>query len=626
MIKNKKLFAKMNAFYAILLVILLVLNIAANYWGQALIQAFGYTNGMTGGNTAATEGNLYFASEYNETDLRQAQHELAHEIGTEGAVLLTNQDNALPLASGASVTVFSEASTEWLINGTGSSAIGTEDYLYVDVKWSLEQAGFQVNEAVWDWYDNNGIVRGGGSATGDWSINESDWDTVTAAVGGESAYAGYQDAALVVIGRTGGEGADLATSMENFGGSAEESYLELSAEEKSILANVKEAGFKKLIVIINSANPVEMTFLNEYDVDACLLVGPTGAYGLEALGHVLAGDENPSGHLTDTQVYDVFSSAAMQNFGNTRYVDESGTAYGSRYNYVVYNEGIYVGYRYYETRYEDTVMGTANVGDFVYEDQVAFPFGYGLSYTTFEWSNYQMKEENGAITVSVDVTNTGSVAGKDVAEVYFQSPYTDYDKANNVEKASVELAAFAKTSELEPGATETLTMTFQITDMKSYDYTNAKTYIMDEGDYYVTVGSDAHAALNNILAAKGYSVDGDATMTGVYTMGAFQTLGTDEVTGTEISNQFEDASAEGANYLTRQNWAMMDGNGIAYSTGTVEIDGVTYPSHYASSELIASIDDKTWESSGRPAEADDNADIVVGQDNGLQLIDLMGIS
>lgn len=621
MIKNKKLFILRNVIFAIILVVGILLNIVAGYWGEALLQVFGYIGGQKV-DASAGGSNIYFVSQYNEDDLRAAQHDLAHRIGSEGAVLLKNDGGALPLSSGASVTVFNEASTEWLINGTGSSAIGTEDYLYVNVKWSLEQAGLKVNETVWDWYQNNGIVRGGGSATGDWSINESSWDTVTGAVG-TSAFDGYKDAAIVVIGRTGGEGADLAVSMAGYGGSADESYLSVTEEEKSILAGVKAAGFSKVIVIINSANPVEMDFLREYDVEACLLVGPTGAYGLEALGHVLTGDENPSGHLTDTQVYDVFSSAAMQNFGNSRYVDAANTPYGNRYNYVVYNEGIYVGYRYYETRYEDSVMGAANVGSFSYEDEVAFPFGYGLSYTDFQWSNYTMNESDGTITVSVDVTNNGSVAGKDVVEVYFQSPYTAYDRQNAVEKAAVELAAFGKTGALDPGATETVTLTFQVSDMKSYDYTGAKTYIMDEGDYYVTAAQDAHQAVNNILAAKGYSAGGDAAMAGIYAVGSFQTLGTDEVTGTAVANLFDDASAEDSNYLTRQNWAMMDNNGIAYSTGATE-DGI--PTHFADSALIAAIDTKTWESSGRPASADNNEPVVVNTGHGMELIELMGAS
>lgn len=623
MIKNKKRFITMNVIYAIILILVLVINMVANFWGQALIQVFGYV-GQESIDTSSGGDNIYFASAYNEEDLRAAQHDLAHRIASEGSVLLRNEESALPLASGASVTVFSEASTEWLINGTGSSAIGTEDYLYVDVKWSLEQAGFQVNEAVWNWYHDNGIVRGGGSATGDWSINESDWDTVTAGVGGEGAYDGYKDAAIVVIGRTGGEGADLATNMEAYNGTADESYLELTQEERSVLENLKASGFEKVVVVINSANSIEMGFLEEYDVDACLWVGPTGAYGLEALGHLLVGDENPSGHMTDTLVYDVFSSPAMQNFGNSRYVNENGEAYGNGYNYVTYNEGIYVGYRYYETRYEDTIMGTSGVGEYDYAAQVAFPFGYGLSYTDFEWNNYQMSEADGTITVTVDVTNTGAVAGKDVVEVYFQSPYTDYDKANVVEKSAIELAGFAKTAILEPGASETVTVSFAVSDMKAYDYTTAKSYILEDGDYFVTAGEDAHAALNNILEAKGFTTGGNAGLVATHTVSEFQTLQNDDATGTVVTNQFDDVSAEGANYLTRQNWSMMDNNGISYSTGVVEIDGVSYPSRYADSTLIANIDTKNWEASGRPAEADNNDDVIVNQEGSMELIDLQG--
>ncbi|QOL34781.1 glycoside hydrolase family 3 N-terminal domain-containing protein [Bifidobacterium lemurum] len=330
----------------------------------------------------------------------------------------------------------------------------------------------------------------------------------------------------------------------------------------------------------------------------------------------------------DTQVYDVFSSPAMQNFGNSRYVDDQGNIIGDGYTYVTYSEGIYVGYRYYETRYEDSIMGTDNVGDYDYEQEVAFPFGYGMSYTDFTWSNYTMSEQDGVITVSVDVENSGDAAGKDVLEVYFQSPYTDYDRDNGVEKSAVELAAFAKTDLLEPGETQTVTATFDVDDMKSYDAQGAQTYIMDEGTYYVTAARDAHQAVNNMLTAKGYDVDDDsasADMVASYEVDALRTLDTDDATGATVTNLFDDALAEDAEYLTRSNWTMMDDNGIAYSTSTAVQDGVTYPTHEADDELIANIDATGWEASGRPADADNNDDVTVDTDRGLELVDMVGL-
>lgn len=615
----------MNAILAIVLIFVFAINAVALYWDGALRIVLGTVgNGQNGG--AAGGSQLYSMEFASDTDLLTAQQQLAHDIAVEGSVLLKNEQNTLPLASNAKVTVFGESSTDWLINGTGSSAIGTENYAHVNVKWALEQAGFQVNETVWNYYRDDGVTRGGGSSNGDWSINEKSWETVTADLG--SDFSGYTDAAIVVIGRTGGEGRDLATDMAAHGGSADESYLELTAEERSLLAGINNAGFDKIIVVLNVANPLEMGFLNdsEYGVDACLVVGPTGAYGLEALGFILNGTENPSGKLVDTWVYDLFSSPAMQNFGNSRYVDAQGNAYGNGYNYVNYAEGIYVGYRYYETRYEDTVMGTVNVGEYDYDETVAFPFGFGLSYTDFAWSNFQMSESDGVVNVSVDVTNNGTVAGKDVLQVYYQSPYTDYDKTNGVEKASVELAGFAKTNVIQPGATETVTASFRVDDMKSYDAQQAQTYIMDDGEYYITAAPDAHSAVNNILVAKGYSADGTAEMVDSYTVSEFQIIDTDPATGTQVTNHFDDAKVTDSPYLSRQNWVMMDNNGLSYATGTVEIDGVTYPTHIADGALIANIDAAGWEASGRPAEADNNDPVTVGADNGLELINLTGVS
>lgn len=208
-------------------------------------------------------------------------------------------------------------------------------------------------------------------------------------------------------------------------------------------------------------------------------------------------------------------SPAAQNFGDYQYVDENGEL--TKYNYVTYEEGIYVGYKYYETRYEDAVLNQGNAGDYDYTEEVVYPFGYGLSYTTFDWSNMQTTWSGDECTVTVDVENTGDMAGKDVVEIYAQSPYTEYDKANGVEKASVQLVAYGKTSELAPGEKETVTCTFSKEQLKAYDENGAETYIFDAGDYYITAAANAHAAINNILAAKSEKPAQKAEFVSVYT-------------------------------------------------------------------------------------------------------------
>ena len=208
-------------------------------------------------------------------------------------------------------------------------------------------------------------------------------------------------------------------------------------------------------------------------IAAVLQLGLPGTYGLNALADILAGNVNPSGHLVDTVAYDAFSSPAAQNYGDFQYVDEAGNL--TRYSYLTYAEGIYVGCRYYETRYEDAVLGQGNAGDYDYEATVQYPFGYGLSYTAFEWSDFAVTETSEGFEVSVIVKNTGSVAGKDVVQVYLQSPYTDYDKQNGVEKSAVDLVAYAKTKLLNAGESETVTASFSKEQLKAYDAKGAGT-------------------------------------------------------------------------------------------------------------------------------------------------------
>ncbi len=497
---------------------------------------------------------------------------LCETVEAEGAALLLNENDALPLAPGAAVSCFSTSSVNLVYGGTGS---GNIDASKADnLKTALEKAGFSVNGTLWDFYATGPAGeysrgQGGMVSLASATVAEAPWSIYTDEV--KDSVESYGDAAIVVLSRVGGEGADLSYDQVN--------YLALDQNEKDMmaaLAQMKQEGkLDKIVVLINTANALQVDFLkdNEYGVDACLWIGDVGISGINAVAGILAGQVNPSGSLVDTYCYDNYSAPAMRNFTPIRYAGyEEGIIPANASTYMIYQEGIYVGYKYYETRYEDYVMGTGNAGEYAYGDEVAFPFGYGLSYTDFAYSdlsvNYNAASD--AFEVNVTVTNTGSeYAGKETVQVYVQSPYTDYDKANGVEKASVALAGFGKTDILEPGASETLTITVDKRDVASYDAYGAGTYILDAGDYYLTVATDAHNAVNNVLAAKGYTpaegrmdAAGDAALAWKWTEEALDTTTyATSASGGEVKNRLSDADlnlfdAAGTQvtYLSRSDW------------------------------------------------------------------------
>lgn len=560
-IQYKKPLIITNVLLALLLAVVVILNSVAVYYGTALELFFG-----TVGAEHTTSEN--YTSEYDSADsLRTAQEEFARTVVGEGSVLMKNDNAALPLAEGSAVTVL--GSETWYNTGTGSGAVASNEYGNITTSYVLELAGFKVNPS-------------------------------------RDSYDGYKDAVFYIISRVGGEGSDCTLEDPD-----STRYLKLTENEMSDLREIAGAGFDKTIVLLNTSNAINMDFIDEtqYDIDACLWMGVTGCNGLEALGTLVSGKTNPSGRLVDTYLYDNTLNPAMQNFGNAVYE-------GTDIPYVNYVEGIYLGYKYFETRYEDVVMGTPNAGEYQYQDVVYRPFGFGLSYTTFDWSDYTLTEnEDGTITVNVTVTNSGSVAGKDVVQIYFQAPYTDYDKENLVEKASVNLAAFAKTGILEPGSSETVEITYDPQEiMKSYDANMARTYIMDEGDYYVTAAKDAHDAVNNFLAAKGYSVDGNSDLVATYHVPEFLILNTDAVTGTEITNQFDDAVALDCEYLSRQNWNRVE-EGLTYTADGTNVDNLTKYYQRAG-----------WAASGRPAELNSTEETVTGAENSLTIADMRGVA
>ena len=572
---------------------------------------------------------LYFKMDFNSNDaMYKRGDELCYQVEAEGAVLLMN-NGALPLAAGSKVSTLSSSSVNIVYGGTGSGNVDAS--AADDLKTALEKSGFSVNPTLWDFYKNgagssyNRTASAGESAVlaGQCKIAEVPMDVYGQDV--LDSIATYGDAVIITLSRVGGEGYDLTFQGSN--------YLALDDNEKAMMAyaaSLKQAGkIKSIVVLINSSNALQVDFLknNEYNVDACLWIGGVGIRGTNAVTDILAGLVNPSGCLVDTYCYDNYSSPAMQNFVPTVYNGYNGKNIPKHAStYMIYQEGIYVGYKYYETRYEDFVMGTGNAGAYAYSDDVAYPFGYGLSYTTFAFSNMttQYNPSTDQFEVTVTVTNTGDVAGKKTVQVYSQSPYTDYDKQNLVEKASVALCGFGKTGILEPGASETITVFVDKRDLASFDTYGAGTYILDAGDYYLTVAANAHEAVNNVLAAKGYTVsstagrmdaDGNADMAFKWTQDTFDaTTYATSLNGTPIVNQLSSADinlyeGRGDNsvvYVSRNNW-----------DGTLPKKIVVFT---LTEQMIEELQDLQYD----PADYASVSMPTMGAKNGMKLYDMIG--
>lgn len=488
----------------------------------------------------------YFTSDYDTADaVDKAATELSVQIEREGIVLMKNENDALPLDKGSKISLLGQCSVDLVYGGAGAGSIDTSQV--EDLKTVLEKNEFQVNETLWKFY-----TEGAGAAyrkavpdimgQGGFSVNEVPMDVYS-----EEALASmkeYSDAAVIVVGRSGSESVDLTPD-----------YLEFSAEEVELIKYACD-NFETVVLMLNVTNPMNLSALNEYDIDACLWVGATGQEGAVAIGEVLNGTVSPSGNTVDTWSYKPTEAPSAVNLGDYT-ITNSEVVSGNKY--LVYAEGIYVGYRYYETRYEDVVLGNESVDNYNYDTQVQFPFGYGLSYTTFEWSDYTVTENADNFTVSIKVTNTGNVPGKETVQIYIQKPYTEYDKANQLEKASVELVGYEKTETLESGASEVVEVVVPKELMKSYDTYGYGTYIVEAGNYYLAAGENAHDALNNILAAKGAAVEGVATLAHLYVQNELDTT-TYAVadTGNAIENQMEDVDIKAYDtefkYLSRSDW------------------------------------------------------------------------
>lgn len=564
-----------NVFAIVFGLVMLLSVVAMDLEGLITTQIFGgYKTQVI---TEGEEGEVqYFESKYNRVaEVKAANNNISIAAESEGAVLLKNDDvggnPALPLAKGNKVSLFSVTSADPIYGIGGAGGISIDEEGKLSYKHVLEDAGLEVNPALYDWYSANPKYfrshPGGNGALA--VINDAKWDELPAA----KTDGAYGDAAIFVLGRWGNEAIDMPPinlgADSGKAGLTDNDYLKLTPNEITVLKGLQAAKvegiFKRIIVLINSANPIVEDFADNdtYDIDACLWIGTPGTGGLYAVGDILTGRVTPSGRLSDMWFSDKTYNPTTANYGNF--------GYGSR-KYVVYQEGIYLGYRYAETRYEDKVLGRALVGDFDYATQISYPFGFGLSYGNFEYSDFDVTpptEDDDEYTVTLKVTNTGSMPGKEVVQIYLQQPYTQYDIDKNIEKSAVELVGFAKTKKLAVNEEEIVTIKVEGKYFASYDAWGKGTYYVDEGSYYLTAGKDSHDAINNILAAKGKTTadgmnkNGNAALTKLITKGALNELDykNASLTGQEIVNLFDhsdpnrvDDELNHIKYYSRNNW------------------------------------------------------------------------
>ena len=458
------------------------------------------------------------------------------KLAEEGFVMLKNENAALPMNKGARISVFSKNSVNLSYGGSGSGGFDTSNNK--NLYESLNDAGFVINPTLKRFYESSqsGPVRTANSSDLDNGDNqkiataETPQNNYTDAV--RNSYADYSDAALVVITRIGGEGFDLPRYQGDSEGavSPDSHYLELDQNEIDLLTAVTDGTFKRVVVVFNTPSSFEVTFLKDSayaafadKIDAAVWIGFTGSNGITALGEILNGDVNPSGRLVDTWAADFTKNPSFVNFGTGCLPDTTDKYDGGMYYSVDYEEGIYVGYRYYETRGETD-------GEDWYNANVVYPFGYGLSYTTFDWTvgdaSASEIELGTTITVPVTVKNTGSVAGKDVVQLYASAPYT----LGGIEKAHKVLVGFAKTKLLQPGESETVTASFDPYSAASYDYRDANSngfsgYELEAGEYTLYVSRNAHESEKAIALNLAADVQ----------------IGTDPTTDSEVVNRYTDS-------------------------------------------------------------------------------------
>ena len=526
---------------------------------------------------------------------------VAEEIMEDGIVLLKNE-SLLPLNETKKLNIFGWESINPAYGGAGSGGIN-DLYDIVSLNQGLENAGFSINQELVDFYNNYGADNPEMSIQKQsWTLPEPPVDTYSDEL--IKSAKEYSDVAVVVLSRKAGEGHNdipMDVSKAAYDNNSDkyddfpegEHYLQLSQTERDMVDMVC-SNFDNVIVIYNGANQFELGFADEYpQIKSVVWCPGTGNVGFNALGKVFSGEVNPSGKTPDTFVYDMTTAPWWNNAEKTEYTNladmavegmNAGTAQVYAPAFTNYVEGIYVGYKYYET--------AAQEGSIDYDKTVQYPFGYGLSYTEFEQKMGELEEKDGQISVDVEVTNTGDVAGKDVVEVYYKPPYTN----GGIEKSSANLIEFAKTDLLQPGESQTVTVTFSIEDMASYDENNAKAYVLEKGDYVISINSDSHTVLDQ----KTYTADKDVVYKGENKRASDDTAAT---------NVFEDAKGD-ITYLSRADHFANYEEATA-APASAEL-GEPYVSEY---HLNSNFDKTTYLN-------DEDVMPTTGADNGLTLADM----
>ena len=608
--------------------------------------------------TDSTDEDLYtYKSDYSSTtELLDSIEDLGERMSEEGTVLLKNENNALPLSKDETqkLSLLGFSSYYPVQGGDMGSSLNENkgtDADTVDFVEALDAKGFKINEDLHDLYKSlesefKTEVNMWGNIMEYYHITAPATDGVFASKEPsqekmDSVDDKWKDSMdnynvmLVTIGRSSTEngtylpGVDGVDASQNLN---QTDPLGLSDDERDLInaaVEAKENNGGKVIVMLNNANAMEIDEIKNNDgVDAIMEIGFPGGYGFYGVADILSGEANPSGHLTDTYAVTNANSPAAQNFGNYEWTNADPSVNINAEE--VEAEDIYTGYKYYETRYADTVLGQGNADATVgsstgkawnYDDEVSYPFGYGLSYTTFEQTlkSVDVDLANRTVTAEVDVKNTGDVAGKDVVQLYTSVPYTDYDVENKVEKSAVQLLDYEKTDMIEPGESQTVTITADAQDMVSW-YSSCENeagttgnWILDNGTYYFTVGNGAHEAVNNVLAAQDQDVEGNKDNVQTWELGDFDSSSfAVTLNGTPVENQLQDADLNNwmedtVTYLSRNDWE-----------GTWP---ETYKDLTATDEMISTMADdySDIEANGDPSS------VTFGADNGMTLANMKGV-
>ena len=608
--------------------------------------------------TDSTDEDLYtYKSDYSSTtELLDSIEDLGERMSEEGTVLLKNENNALPLSKDETqkLSLLGFSSYYPVQGGDMGSSLSVNkgtDADTVDFVEALNAKGFGINENLQKLYksleaDFKTEVNMWGNIMEYYHITAPATDGVFASKEPsqekmDSVDDKWKDSMddynvmLVTIGRSSTENGTYLPGVDGVDASQDLNQtdpLGLSDDERDLInaaVEAKENNGGKVIVMLNNANAMEIDEIKNNDgVDAIMEIGFPGGYGFYGVADILSGEANPSGHLTDTYAVTNANSPAAQNFGNYEWTNADPSVNINAEE--VEAEDIYTGYKYYETRYADTVLGQGNADATVgsstgkawnYDDEVSYPFGYGLSYTTFEQTlkSVDVDLANRTVTAEVDVKNTGDVAGKDVVQLYTSVPYTDYDVENKVEKSAVQLLDYEKTDMIEPGESQTVTITADAQDMASWDSTCSNeagttgNWILDNGTYYFTVGNGAHEAVNNVLAAQDQDVEGNKDNVQTWELGDFDSSSfAVTLNGTPVENQLQDAELNNwmedtVTYLSRNDWE-----------GTWP---ETYKDLTATDEMISTMADdySDIEANGDPSS------VTFGADNGMTLANMKGV-